>query len=93
MDSAENGLICSSGQLWGRPRRNFFAGLFPAVKAWDGSLPEDTIGVEFFTDVPPDPWSVPGWPQWTEGSPGVIVIEKGKLVAIEVIVTKRRDAE
>jgi hypothetical protein len=48
--------------------------------------------VEFFTNVPPDSWSVPGWPQWTEGSPGVIVLEKGELVAIEVVVTMRRDA-
>jgi hypothetical protein len=43
-------------------------------------------------DVPPDPWSVPGWPQWTEGSPGVFVLEKGQLVAIDVVVTMRRDA-
>jgi hypothetical protein len=88
----ENELIVSSGQLWGRPRRNFFAGLFPAVKAWEGPLPEDVVGVEFFTNVPPDPWSVPGWPEWTEGSPEVIVLERGELVAIEIVVTKRRDA-
>lgn len=92
MKPEENDLVCSSGQLWGRPRRNFFAGFVPAVKAWDGSLPEDAVGVEFFTDVPPDSWSVPNWPQWTEGSTGVIVLEKGELVAIDVVVTMRRDA-
>jgi hypothetical protein len=93
MKSDENELISSSGQLWGGPRRNFFAGLIPVVKAWDGPLPDGVVGVEFFTNVPPDRWGVPGWPQWTEGSAGVIVLEKGELVAIEVVVTKRRDVE
>jgi hypothetical protein len=67
-------------------------GWVPAVKAWEGPLPEDAVGVEFFTNVPPDERSAPGWPQWTEGSPGVIVLEKGQLVAIDVVVTMRRDA-
>jgi hypothetical protein len=51
------------------------------------------IGVEFYTDVPPDPWSVPGWPEWTEGQPGVRVLEPKELVAISVIVTKTRGVE
>ena len=93
MKPEENDLVCTSGQLWGAPRRNFYSGLFPEVKAWDGPLPQDAVGVEFFTDVAPDPWSVPGWPQWSEDSPGVIVLTKGELVAIEVVVTMRRDAE
>lgn len=92
MNPKENESVCSSGQLWGAPRRNFFAGLVPALKAWDGRLPEDAVGVEFFTNVAPDPWSIPGWPQWTEGSPDVVVLEPGQLVAIEVVVPMRRDA-
>ena len=59
--------VRASGEVWGRPRRNFFAGLIPAVKAWEGPLPMDAVGIEFYTDVAPDPWSVPGWPEWTEG--------------------------
>lgn len=82
--------ICVSGQIWGRPRRNFYAGLIPAVKAWDGALPINAVGVEFYTDVSPDPWSVPGWPEWTEGEPGVIILEARELVAIPVVVTMRR---
>lgn len=39
--------VAHSGQLWGRPRRNFFAGMIPAVKAWEGPLPADAVGVEF----------------------------------------------
>jgi hypothetical protein len=82
--------VRASGELWGRARRNVFAGLIPAVKAWEGPLPQNAIGVEFYTDVPPDPWSVPGWPEWTEGQPGVSVLEPGELVAIPIIVTISR---
>jgi hypothetical protein len=89
----ENEAICSSNQLWGRRRENFFAGLIPAVKAWEGPLPEGVVGVEFYTDVPPDPSSVLGWPEWTQGSAGVIVLERDELVAIPVVVTIRRDAD
>jgi hypothetical protein len=85
--------ICASGELWGRPRRNFYAGLIPSVKAWEGPLPADAIGVEFYTNVEPDPWSVPGWPEWTEGRAGVIVHEPGALVAIPVVVTMQRKGE
>jgi putative IMPACT (imprinted ancient) family translation regulator len=51
------------------------------------------VGYEFFTDIEPDPGSAPDWPQWTEGRPGVKVIEQNELVAIAVVVTKRQDAE
>ena len=63
------------------------------MKAWEGLLPDDAIGVEFYTDVEPDPWSVPGWPEWTEGRPGVIVLEPAELVAIPVVVTMSRKGE
>jgi hypothetical protein len=33
----------------------------------------------------------PDWPQWSEGGAGVRVLDQGELVAISVIVTKRRD--
>jgi hypothetical protein len=90
---AENELVSAGGLLWGRPRGNYFAGVVPCVKAWEGPLPEAIVGIEFYTEVEPDPWSVPGWPEWTQGRPGVIVLEKDELVAIPVIVTMRRDAE
>jgi len=85
--------ICASNQIWGRRRQNFFAGLIPAVKAWEGPLPEGVVGVEFYTDVAPDPSSVPGWPEWTQDRPGVIVLERDELVAIPVVVTIRHYAE
>jgi hypothetical protein len=90
---SENSLIASSGRIWGARRGNFFAGVIPCVKAWDGSLPEGIVGIEFYTDVEPDPGSPPGWPEWSEGRPGVIVLERRELVAIPVVVTMRQDAE
>jgi len=90
---AENELVNAGGFLWGKPRGNYFAGVVPCVKAWEGPLPETIVGIEFYTDVEPDPWSVPGWPEWSQGRPDVIMLEKDELVAIPVIVTMRRDAE
>ena len=56
-------------------------------------MPAGAVGVEFYTDVPPDPWSVPGWPEWAEGQAGVIVLEARELVAIPVVVTMKRNVE
>ena len=92
-DPSENEKVVSSGEVWGRPRGNIYAGLFPAVKAWVGPLPEGFVGFEFYTDIEPDAGRSPDWPQWSEGRPGVRVIERGELVAIPVIVTKRQDPE
>jgi hypothetical protein len=89
----ENALICASNLIWGHPRGNFFAGVVPCVKAWDGPLPEGIVGVEFFTDIEPDPGSSPPWPEWSEGRRGVIILERNELVAIPVLVTMRRDRE
>lgn len=88
----ENERIVSSGEIWGRPSGNFYAGDFPAVKAWDGALPEGIFGLEFYTDVEPDPTgSRPGWPEWSEGRPGVVTIERKQLVKIQVVISRRRD--
>jgi hypothetical protein len=92
MDPSENAKVSASGQVWGGRRRNVFAGARPAVKAWDGPLPEGITGYEFYTRVRPDPDQAPGWPQWSEGQPGVVVIEEHELVAISVIVTKQHDS-
>ena len=82
-----------SGRIWGKPPGNFYAGLIPCVKAWNGPLPEGIIGYEFYTDVEPDLWSPAHSPRWSEGRPDVMVLERNELVAIPVVVTIRRDAE
>jgi hypothetical protein len=85
--------VVASGQLRGRPRGNIYAGLIPAVKAWAGPLPSGVVGYEFYTAIEPDPTSAPHWPEWSEGRPGVQILEVGALVAIDVIVSKRQDPE
>jgi len=90
---SENEKVATSGEVWGRPRGNIYAGLFAAVKAWEGPLPDGIVGYEFYTDVEPDYGSAPGWPQWREGSVGVRVIESTALVSIPVIVTKMHGPE
>lgn len=89
----ENQKIAASGQVWGKPRGNVYAGDTPAVKAWKGSLPTGIAGTEFYTDVEPDPWSVPSSPEWSEDRPGVITLERKQLVAITVVVTKQVSLE
>jgi hypothetical protein len=89
----ENEKIVASGEIWGRPRSNTYAGDFAAVKAWNGPLPDDTPGIEFYTDIEPDPWSVPDAPSWSEGRPGVVTLERKQLVAIKVHVTRQSPAE
>lgn len=90
-DPSENEKVVSTGEVWGRARGNVYAGLFPAVKAWRGPLPDGVIGYEFYTDVEPDASSAPSWPQWSEPNPGVRVIVRDEVVAISVIVTRRHD--
>jgi hypothetical protein len=92
-DPSENEKVAFSGEVWGKPRGNIYDGLFPAVKAWTGPLPEGVVGYEFYTHVEPDAGRSPAWPQWSEGRAGVRVIERGELVAISVIVTKRQGPE
>jgi len=91
IDQEEIDKICASGQIWGRAPRNIYASAYPAVKAWPGPLPEGRPGVEFYTTVAPDQDKAPSSPQWTEGNPGVIILERNELVAIEVTITKRID--
>lgn len=93
VDPSENEKVSASGQLWGKRRGNTYAGLRPAVKAWNGPLPANVVGIEFYTNVAPDPGQVPDWPQWSEGRAGVVILEPHELVAISVIVTKRQDPE
>lgn len=79
--------------LWGKRRGNYHAAIVPQVKAWDGPLPDGIDGFEFYTEVEPDPGCAPGWPQWSDGRPGVVVVEWDEVVAISVIVTKRHDPD
>lgn len=75
-----------SGELWGRPS---ITSDIPKVKAYDGPLPDGVRGIEFTTDVEPDPGCPPGRPEWSGNPnprPGVVV--EGDVVKIRITVTK-----
>ena len=62
----------ASSEIWGRP--SIWSDI-PKVKAYTGPLPENVRGIEFTTDVPPDPGNAPGRPEWSGPRPGVVVEE------------------
>jgi hypothetical protein len=72
-----------SGEMWGRAPR---FGIFPAVKAYGGPLPGGARGIEFYTNVQPDPFQLPHMPKWTGPRPGVQVDDE--FAKIACVVTK-----
>lgn len=91
--AALNELMEKSGMVGGKAARNIFGGGgTPAVKAFDGALPPNKTGIEFYTEVKPTS-GVPGgviW--WYRGSPGVVLIDAdNEIVGIPIMITKRVD--
>jgi RHS repeat-associated protein len=60
----------NSREVWGQEPQ--FSHI-PKVQAYDGPLPEGARGIEFTTDVEPDPYGIPGQPTWSGPRPGVRV--------------------
>jgi hypothetical protein len=87
---ADNQLVELTGKLAGRPPRNILQSMFPKVKAFVGNL-EDRTGIEFTTTVQPDEGCPPGQAYWSEGRPGVEILERNELVAIPVTIVVRND--
>ena len=78
-----------------RGKTNRFS-VLPSVDAFVGPLPDGEFGMEFATDVPPDPGSPPGRARWTGPRPGVRSFTDADgvdWVAIPVTVTKIRARE
>jgi RHS repeat-associated protein len=59
-----------TGEIWGRAPRGSD---IPKVQAYRGPLPEGRRGIEFITDVAPDPGGVPFLPTWSGPRAGVRV--------------------
>lgn len=90
--SAEvNDVVKASGKLWGQPPDHIARSNIPKVKAFIGQLPPGSAGIEFTTDVEPDNGTPPGLALWSQGSPGVEIIERDAWVAIPVMIVKRQD--
>jgi len=86
----DNELVASTGKLAGGPPRNIFQSSFPKVKAFIGT-PGKQTGIEFITMVKPDEGCPPGQAYWSEGCPGVEVLDPDELVAISVNIVARND--
>ncbi len=79
--------ILDSGELWGQAPRNFIQSDIRKVKAFSGPLPAGVAGIEFETDVPPDPGCVPWKPTWAAGRRRVV--DDGVYAKIKVPVLKQ----
>lgn len=75
----------ASGQVWGRAARNVFASDIPKVKAYVGPLPDGVSGIEFTTDVPPDPGCPPGKAVWSGPRSGVVVEDDFAKIAVKIV--------
>lgn len=75
----------ASGEVWGRANRGSDT---PSVDAWDGPLPADRHGIEFYTDVPPSRASPPHRARWLGPRQGVSI--SGGCAKIRVTITKTR---
>ena len=74
-------------EIWGRPARNLYQSNIPKVKAFVGRLPEGKKGIEFTTDVAPDPNTPPNWATWSGNRRGVKTEEgyaKLKVLTISI---------
>ncbi|HEX8075041.1 MAG TPA: hypothetical protein VF545_08670 [Thermoleophilaceae bacterium] len=72
-----------SQEVWGGPPA---WGARPRVKAFVGPLPDEYRGIEFATDVEPDPNTPPTWAYWSRPEAGVRI--EGDVAKISVRITK-----
>lgn len=73
----------ASGEIWGRTPR---WSNVPKVQAYVGALPGGRAGIEFTTEVDPDPYGLPSEASWSGPRPGVAMDED--FAKIRVSVTK-----
>jgi hypothetical protein len=60
-------------EIWGTPPKNINQSDIPKVQAYEGPLPADARGIEFTTDIGPDPCTPPKLAFWSGPRPGVKV--------------------
>lgn len=60
-----------SREIWGKAAQNVYQSDIPKVKAYVGKLPQGKAGIEFTTNVPPDPNTPPYLATWSGNRPGV----------------------
>jgi hypothetical protein len=58
-------------EIWGKAAQNVYQSDIPKVKAYIGKIPPGKAGIEFTTDVPPDPNTPPHLATWSGNREGV----------------------
>ena len=81
-----------TGEIWGTYNRDFSGGyrLLPSVDAFIGPLAVNERGIEFVTDVPPDPHSRVGLARWTGPRPGVRIEDDYAKIKVVVLRNAQR---
>jgi hypothetical protein len=75
-----------SQEIWGGCPHNYFQSDIPKVKAFPGELPANCEGIEFETDIEPDPGSPPGVVYWSGDRIGVQTDgDMAKLLDIKIV--------
>lgn len=70
-------------EIWGKPPQGSYQ---PKVQAYVGSLPVGKRGVEFTTDVEPDPGMPPGRANWSGLCLGVIIHDDIAILRVLTVV-------
>jgi hypothetical protein len=73
----------ASGEIWGRIG---LGNRGPKVKAYNGPLPDGDRGIEFETQITPDPGCPPWRSNWSGPREGVEVV--GDVAKIKVVIRK-----
>lgn len=81
--AADAALQEATGEIWGSVP---FGGVRPVAQAYRGPLPSGARGIEFTTDVAPDPQTPPSRARWSGPRQGVRV--EGGFAKIDVTVIK-----
>jgi hypothetical protein len=87
----------ASQEIWGGPARNFRLSDIPTVKAFTQELPlnfDKTAkerGLEFTTDVVPDPSGHPRFVFWSGDRPGVRTEDGYAKIKVEILFCNQLD--
>lgn len=74
-------------EIWGKATQNFYQSDIPKVKAYRGRIPFGKEGIEFTTDVSPDPNTPPHLAYWSGDRDGVRT--EGEYAKLRVLTITR----
>ena len=80
-------LQIESLEIWGKASQNFYRSEIPKVKAYVGKIPKGKAGIEFTTDVLPDPNTPPHLATWSGNRSGITT--EGEYAKLKVLTITR----